>query len=432
MSKNIVDGKLVETSPTMISAFDPSARFGCERKGFYKYVMGLPDPPTGNQELGTDLHWLVEQRLKTGKTPVAENEAAGLYLAGEAMIEEVASRKIISVESPIKTFTIADVKLKGYVDVVHETGIVDWKTSSDIRRYGKTAAELATDTQMVLYGKSEHPTLERVKLAHGYFQTRGRKSTELVEVEVTQEHLDSHISKVIVPLVERIKVVAGFEDARQATPDTSKCFNCAFRPRCPQPGAETVMSFFSKVLKKDESASAPSSVAVLPPDAPKSDPEKAAAPVEGFSPVPPPRKMKIEDVPEEKPELKSMTVTEFAKTAEPEKRKPGRPPGAKNKPKEMPEILKQKEMVGPNLKRFEESESNPAERQFESVTVSMGCTVNVGNFNSVRFDVAVTSKQHTYEEVYAEVKRRLDAEAEKYEAEIDKNNKTNAKGVVSK
>ena len=199
------------------------------------------------------------------------------------------------------------------------------------------------------------------------------------------------------------------------------------------------MSFFSKVLKKEsESVSAPSSVAVLPPDAPKSDPAKAAAPVEGFSPVPPPRKMKYVDVPEEKKPEPTAWPTP---AAGPDKRKPGRPPGAKNKPKiENPQtpaerIQEVQKAVDQGLVTTEQAKKlldTGDVREFESVTVSMGCTVNVGNFNSVRFDVSVTSKQHTYEEVYAEVKRRLDAEAEKYEAEIDKNNKTNAKGVVSK
>lgn len=479
MSKNIVDGQLVEMSPSMIVQFDASTPFGCERRGFYKYVMGLPDPPTGNQQLGTDLHALAEERLLTGKTPSGEGEAYGLYLAGQAMIEQVASRKILKVEQPIPAFYISGVKVKGYNDVVTSDGIVDWKTSSDIRRYGKTAAGLATDTAMVIYGKAEHPTLPTVKLAHGQFQTKGRKHTDFVEVEVTQEHLDAHIEKVIVPLVERIKVVASFKDAQEAVPDFKKCFNCAFRPRCPTPGAETVMGFFSKVINKDSTSSAVPASAVLvngsaapdtraevkaiensmritPPDAPPSDPAKAAVPVAGFEAVPPKkeRKMLIVDTDNtesvESAAFKGESQTDIAarqaleysqKLAEETKRakekndaiveadkpapKRGRPPGAKNKPKG-------ESTVPTTTTQAEEADAMGAPRQFESVSVSMGVTVNVGNFNSVRFDVSVTSKEHTYEEVYAEVKARLDAEAAKYEAEVAKGQTVNAKSVVSK
>lgn len=527
MSKNIVDGKLVEMSPSMITSFDPSTAFGCEQRAVFKYVFGLDDPPSGNQQLGTDLHALVEHRLRHGAAPAGEGDAFGLYLSGQAMIEQVASRKILAIETPLKTFSIADVKVKGFVDVVHEEGIIDWKTSSDIRRYGKTAADLAKDTQMVLYGKAEHPQLPFVKLAHGYFQTRGRKSTDFVEVEVTQDHLDAHIEKVIIPKVERMKVLAA--DPEQAVRDYKKCFNCTFRPRCPTPGAETVMGFFSKfnpsttsatstgagsllndgsfatgggsqAKKVDTSSLPPVTVSVVtPPDAPPSKPELAAEPVEGFSATPPPRKsMKIVDV--ENPEsvelaaaaFKEKTIvgqlaekypeaafkgesqtdrdaraaleysqklaeeanevkqrlgsaddthesTEGLERPETKKRGPGRPPGAKNKKTVMapdnhgpaPAVLGPNESVDEKGYAYTPKASDLL-RQFKAITVTKGATINVGNFNAVRFDVSVTSEEHTYEEVYAEVSRRLDAEAAKYEAEMARGQSTNAKGVVSK
>lgn len=494
MSKNIVDGKLVEMSPSMIVQFDASTSFGCEQRGVFKYVMGLEDPPSGNQELGTNLHALAEERLVTGKTPSGEGEAFGLYLAGQAMIEQVAARKILKVEQPIPTFYISGVKVKGYNDVVTEDGIVDWKTSSDIRRYGKTSGQLAHDTAMVIYGKAEHPTLPTVKLAHGQFQTKGRKHTDFVEVEVTQQHLDAHIEKVIVPLVERMKELAAHPD--RAVRDFKKCFNCTFRPRCPTPGAETVMGFFTKVINKETaSVSAGSllndgSFAVKSPDAPESKPELAAEPVAGFEPLPPKKRDLLAPVGKEEmvaamekspaafkgetqsdrdataaleysQKLKEEAERAKAKNDEqspsaiqhiyeknygpaPEKvsRKPGRPPGAKNKSKEGVESPQapaaRMEVVQQGLADGKLTEDQarkllePAERQFESVTVNMGVTVNVGNFNSVRFDVSITSREHTYEEVYAEVKRRLDGEAAKYEAEIAKGQTVNAKGLVSK
>lgn len=81
---------------------------------------------------------------------------------------------------------------------------------------------------------------------------------------------------------------------------------------------------------------------ITPPDQPKSDPKLAADPVPGFSPIPEPLKDKppapaeqhntaaVPPAPAEEP-VKSMTVAEFADTA---KKGRGRPPGAKNKPKD--------------------------------------------------------------------------------------------------
>lgn len=446
MSKNIVDGVLVETSPSMITAFDAETTFGCERKGWFKYVMGLPEPQTGNQELGEKLHELIEQRLKTGNTPVVEHDAAGLYLAGQAMIEEVANRTLIGIERELPLFHIAGVKLKGYCDVVTFDGIIDWKTSSDIRRYGKTAKDLAVDTQMVLYAKAFHSDRPTVKLAHGQFQTKGRKSTDFVEVEVTQEHLDSHISKVIIPKVERMKLVASMTSAEDAVPDRKKCFNCAFRARCPTEESKSIMGFFDKIrTNTTQSATPPPKTEpevaqVKPPDAPPSQPEKAAEPVAGFSATPPSRKMLIVDVKEEKPVTKDQVV-EALVLAQPtqeqvkaaaaketiEKRGRGRPPGAKNKPKT-------EEITYPpgSMAEAAAKEQAEASRQFKSITITKGATINVGNFNSVRFDVSVTSEEHTYEEVYAEVSRRLDEEAAKYDAEMAKGSSVPANGVVSK
>lgn len=413
MSKNIVDGKLVEVSPSMISTFDEKDAFGCERRGFYKYVMGLKEPVTGNQQLGTDLHALVAQRLRSGTTPEGEGEAFGLYLSGQQMIEEVAKRTIVAIEEPLTSFKIADVKVKGFIDVVTSDGIIDWKTTSNINRYGKKEKDLKTDTQMVIYAQASHPALSNVKLAHGQFQTKGR-GVAFVETEVTREMLDSHTDKVIVPLVERIKVVAGFTDAKEAKPvNNQKCFRCAFRDRCKDKESENVMSFFSKFTKvvpttpEDTLNALKASIdivnGIIPPDAAKSDPALAADPVDGFTSAitaPEPRTLVLAPPP----------------------------------PVEAP-IAEQVEAPAPKKRGRPKKEATPGV-VFKSVTITKGCTINVGNFNSVRFDVSMTAEgadvDATYAEVLAEVERRLDEEASKFQAETSKGVTANAKELVSK
>lgn len=423
MSESVENGTIKLLSPSMINKFDASAPFGCERRWWYRYVKDLDEPQIGNQYLGEKVHALIEAFLakrELGMEIPLEDESYGIYLSGQRMVEEVARRTILGVETPLPEFTLDGTRVQGYVDVVTSDGIIDWKTSSDIRRYGKTESELATDTQMTIYALAVHPNRSTVKLAHGQFQTKGTKRANFVEVEVTDKHLASHRDNVIIPLVQKMKSAASESDVRKLPRNEKSCFNCHFKSHCPTAEGETVMSFFSKM-------SQPQPQAVLPPDAPKSEPEKAADPVEGFSPVPPPRKMKIEDVPPlaPAPELKSMSVAEFAKTAEapaPEasKRGRGRPPGSKNKAKEeAPTQPKDGQVI-----TYDPSKIVNAGLVIKSTTVTKGCTINVGAFNSVRFDVSMTAEgADCYDALKAEVDAALEAEVAKYQAEVDQKNK---------
>lgn len=433
MSKSVENGTIRVLSPSMINKFDASAPFGCERRWWYRYVKGLDEPQIGNQYLGEKVHALIEAFLakrELGMEIPAEDEALGIYLSGQRMVEEVARRTILGVETPLPEFTLDGTRVQGYVDVVTSDGIIDWKTSSDIRRYGKTESELATDTQMTIYALAVHPSRSTVKLAHGQFQTKGTKRANFVEVEVTDKHLASHRDNVIIPLVQKMKSAASESDVRKLPRNEKSCFNCHFKSHCPTAEGETVMSFFSKM-------SQPQAQAVLPPDAPKSEPEKAADPVEGFSPVPPPRKMKFEDVPPPAPTTSDLAhealkapiseavdqmfkeQAEIIVAAAEKKRGRGRPPGSKNKAKD--EAPPQPKDGGGLV--------------IKSVTITKGYTVNVGNYSGTRFEVSMTAEgADCYDALKAEVDAALEAEVVKYQAEVDQKNKVfaPAKDVVLK
>ena len=469
MGKSVESGVLKSISPSSINKFDASAPFGCQRRWWYRYVQGLDEPQSGNQFLGESLHALIEARLTKQEINMqTDPEANGLYLAGETMIEDVAKRRIVAVEASVLGYNLAGVKVVGYCDVVTEDGIIDWKTSSDIKRYGKTAEDLAVDTQMVMYARAFHPDLPSVKLAHGQFQTKGNKRTNWVECEVTSEALASHESKVIIPLVEEMKKAAAFDDVSKLPRNEKSCFNCAYKSHCPTQEGNTIMSFFKKMPQNtgipvssalvDAGDMAVKSAPILPPDAPKSDPEKAAVPVEGFTAVPPPRRQLIADEQEVKTDLQKfdaaverieaqkqakevMAAANAAAieedkaamgiTPEPAPKKRGRPPGAKNKAKLSGEVLVAPastpvELAGEVAATLSYKEAAPV--TVKSVTVSKGFTVNLGAFNSVRFDVSVTGEGSDLELVYStlmgEIEKRLNAEAANYESEVDQKNKT--------
>ena len=424
MAKSVENGVINTLSPSMINKFDSAAPFGCERRWWFRYVKGLPEAQTGNQELGEKLHALLEARI--GKRELSmvippEDDAYGLYLAGEPMVREIEKRTILSVEASLLNFTLDGTKCQGFVDVVTSDGIIDWKTSSDIRRYGKSAADLATDTQMVIYALAMHPDLATVKLAHGQFQTKGNKRTDFVEVEVTQAHLASHRDKVIVPLIQKMKSAASEKEVSKLERNPKSCFNCPHKTYCP--GETTVMSFFKKLNPAPavEAAPAPVVQPVLPPDAPKSEPALAAKPVEGFSPIPAPRRQLIAEpaeiakaLDEAEKEIEAAAPSEIQKAvvteAEAPKRGRGRPPGAKNKPKES----------APEMQTGPVEFVTPGIPQCRSVTVTKGYTINLGNYNSARIEVSASFDgadfDATFAAALAKVEASLEAEAAKYEA----------------
>lgn len=407
---------LKRLSASSINTFDSSTAFGCERKWWFKYVEGLKEKNTGNQALGTELHGLIEKYLQDGRAstwPAPIGRAYELFNSGLDIIENVSKRKILGLEKALSGYVLEGVPVTGYVDVITSDGIVDWKTTSSIAKYGKKAKDLKHDTQMVIYAHACHPTLETVKLAHGQFQTTGKPLAVLAEIEVTRKELDSHRDNVIIPLVRKMKLVAQEAKASEVTPDRSKCFLCSFKTNCPSE-SDNIMSFFKastnppapttaaqtvELLEKSIELTKPIAL-VAPPDAPESDPELAAKPIEGF-------------------EKKSETPTEwwgptrYGSTLNPRPKPRGRPKGAKNKV----EVSVQDEMAINDATHA--MREVPSMVTVRSVTVSKGVTLNLGNYNSVRFDVSLTGDGDDFEKTFSKltslIQTKLEEEAKKYD-----------------
>lgn len=317
MSSSVQAGKLIRISPSSISTFDATSRFGCERKWYFEYVLGYRSPSTGAQVVGTKLHASNEEYIDKG---TIEGEVGELFTLGKSYIDSIRPN-IVETEKEI-SFEYEGVKGVGYVDVILKDGILDWKTTADINKYGKTGEDLRKDVQMVIYAKAVHPTLKQMRLVHGQYQTSGRKQFRAVETIISREAIEVVEESVIVPLVQKMKVAAGLKNVVELPPSPNKCYSCAHKSLCPQSESENALLKFLSITKKPEVAapvaedakptapdSPKASIAagqVLPPDAPKSDPAKAAEPVEGFAAVPAPK-------------------------TEEEKKGRGRPKGSKNK-----------------------------------------------------------------------------------------------------
>ena len=476
--KPIEDGKLHVLSPSLLNTFDDSSAFGCQRRGWFKYVKGLPEPTTDAMTKGTHLHAMNEEYLKTGKLLLGTPEQTAWFNAGRHYLEGLVSDLVndptrtvtMLTEHPLPSdFTVYGVKVsdRSRCDVVirgASPAIIDWKTTSDIEKYGKTPGQLAKDTQMLIYAMAFHPTAERVVLTHGQYQTKGRVRFHASEVELTRKELDDNYERVIFPLVETVRSVAAEKEVKnvKAVSDDrsdSRCRRCPHNAVCPTTQSSLseslAMSIFNRIRQQNaapapqpETPAAP--VAVLPPDAPKSDPAKAAEPVEGFSPVPPPRRNLIVNAPTSEPSPSADLAAEAPKPTpapapEPEKKRgPGRPPGAKNKPKEAPadataaqfeaevESRARGERAAAALNIQVPSKGDRVDAlaemldrdiRFESVTVTYGLTINIGDYNSVRVDCSMTSRfsgdaDAAYKATLAKVVGYVEAEAQKVQSAI--------------
>lgn len=461
--KPIENGVVQVISPSMLDSFDASTPFGCERRGWFKYVAGLKEPQSDNMVLGEQLHSTLEKML-TGQ-PVGEVPSIV-----ETLVKQSASwiagieKRIVGVEAPMpEGFTVQGIPVspRSRCDAVtDEPSIIDWKTTSDIEKYGKTPGQLAKNTQMLIYARAFHPTAEKVILRHGQFQTKGKPLFRVSEVTLDRKTLDSNFESITIPLVEKIRQVARETEARAVTANRNACRMCPHKGICPADKENPLMSIFAKFRQTPAAPTAPTSQPITPPDAPKSDPALAAKPVEGFEPKPATKHKFVDvDAPARESVLaqvaaapvvmtseqmvkatdalepvKSMTVAEFAVTTvhpgkadmnDPkpspppvgEKRRPGRPPGSKNKPKDAP--VAAPAPISPAVTTGGAEILEPVNEDFlslESVTVSYGLTLNMGDYNSARIDVSMTARcsdsmaDAAYEALLGRVKAKVEAE----------------------
>lgn len=470
--RSVVDGKLMALSPSLMTKFDSSSKYDCERRGYFVYVLGKKEPANFKMTRGTYLASMQEEYLKSLGTKLligTDEQTRWFGKLRTHLDKHIASGRVVGVEAtmpsdfriagvPISSMSRADIVLDGPPE------IEDLKTTGNIEKNGKTEAQVKKDIQLHTYRKAFFPDADEVRLTLNYLQVEGALVLRPVSVSVSKVELDRHFETVIVPLVERIKSVVAEKDVKKVTADRRKCWNCPHRSYCPPDKENPLMNIFEKFAKKPASATAaapaagttPAPAAILPKDAPRSDPAKAAAPVAGFQAVPPPkteaekaarRKMTIVDVPatpasgqvagvnytrpegledeewaamlekREKKALEALAAKEAeekqaAKEAqeaavreqeaadnaadnastEEKKNKGGRPPGAKNKPKLDGE---------------------------ETTEVSYGVTINVGDFNSVRIDVR-RSKRHGADQADEVYQSLLDEVKEKVQAEMAK------------
>lgn len=413
------DGTLLSSSASAIVTSDETTPFGCLRKAWFEVRAGLKGADTKSLEMGNLVHAQVEHYLKTGQDALGKEARAG-----KEMIDKIREMfPLFQIEQWIDALEIDGVKIRGRIDFIGRhvgddriRGIIDWKTSSDIAKWGKTRNQLKKDTQMLIYRQAAENTgcASDLYMAHAYFGTVKREH-ELVDTSINREQLSAGIDDIQKKLAV-LKAAVKETDSYAVKGDKSKCGRCPYAVHCTdKQGVVSVMSSLTDRFKKkliiDDKSTTPDVVApksdaqviaqatkllaavglkatpeelqaaidrdkaaeivlektpaarmqqvlemlekkeitseqaralldvpgkpiiqagniITPPDQPKSDPKLAADPVPGFSPIPAP----LKDTPPAAPEMHNTAAVPPAPAEPPKSR--GRPPGAKNKPKE--------------------------------------------------------------------------------------------------
>ena len=293
---------LSHVSASQIEAFSL-----CERKWYFKSILGLPTPEHPAATLGKSVHGSIEAYLDGHATP-AELHPLARRVYDRGLLPAPYS-VWVEHQIPDGELTIAGVPVAGYLDVldlgppvappkVRVPLITDWKTRGDPARYSKSDEELAADVQGNIYAAEAFRVLglngggDAVQFRH---VNRGTKPPNAVTVSgpvtFTREAVADYFERRLVPTVEKMKTAAGASSPLRVTPTWQACTafgGCPFRDKCqaaekvggisttpdtpedltmPQDAALSAKEAILARLRGAGTPVAPS-VAVRPPDAP--------------------------------------------------------------------------------------------------------------------------------------------------------------------
>lgn len=255
----VENGIIHHVSPTQIQTYDVQTYGGCEARWFQQKVLRIPTKQTKSQLLGVDMHAQAENYLNTGTDTLGPIARAGKHFMPTPMtwiLVEVDAGK----QRPIKA---AGIHVEQRIDVVgyseryidnqgqeHDDPgtieVVDWKTTSDLR-YAKGSDELASSVQMISYAEwvveqkrywrdAWDIDLERVRVSHGNFRTRGAPAALKTTTSIGLPELAVKWSR-IEGVAERMKATARLTLAEvPKNLDACNAYGgCPFRDVCPRP-----------------------------------------------------------------------------------------------------------------------------------------------------------------------------------------------------
>ena len=242
----------------------------CPRAWFCRYKLGIKTPKTPAQDLGSNVHEVLEIYLLTGQitdVPILRPfvEAAIPHLPTPPIHPSLVERRAFLDTFPggPKWMLVIDLLIDTTPPTIH-----DHKTTSDFR-YALTPAEIQEDTQCVSYTKwlqlqQDEPTDVRARLL--YLNTRNKTKIAFpVDAILTPAQVTKIWARDL--LVVRAMVAANDLQAPEQLPaNTRSCGNyggCPYRTNCgleiitnPGTRSKIIMSDFVARLKAAQAAAA--------------------------------------------------------------------------------------------------------------------------------------------------------------------------------
>lgn len=365
--------KIERLSASQVSSFDPSTTWGCNRRWWFRNIAGKKEPQNKSMEEGERVHAEIEHYLKTGVNGMGPVALSGFEfmpkpMAPGMLVEHLIADGELACEGVPFTGKI-DVFLDGPVP-----RIMDWKTSSNVMLYKKQPSALRGDTQVLTYAMWAMNTrpIEQVDVELVFLQTGRSRYSDNSQVTLSREEVERGWAAIGGTVKEMLDVAAAAR-VEDIAPTESHCTvgrsQCPHFNYCPRKGVFSMASLLDDLFAAPTTSATPAPIpAAEEPTVQASEAEQIELPLTPTSEV----------------------VNPLADSPEPPKRGPGRPPGAKNKPKvadlaPMPPAR----VTMPTAEPAPPSKPAPvaATTTFTKVSVRHGLTINLGNFQSAKVEV---------------------------------------------
>lgn len=258
---SVLNGEVLRTSPSALQTADPNSPWGCPRKYWYGYVMGIKEPEKEPAKLGKKIHKEIELHLKNGKKALSAIAMSALkyYPAAKDPNLELEYEC-----SPLECFEVAGIPVLMYLDCISPyhtyldtmgawqedppgtIEIIDWKSKGNIS-YALTNQQLLDTIQMGMYGAYglRRYNADHVRLSHVYLQTKGRKKASKSTILATPETIGQKWPR-IESVGRSIIDYAKEPDVNKIPVNLKECGKCYYADRCPKTTNHTIEMVFGK------------------------------------------------------------------------------------------------------------------------------------------------------------------------------------------
>ncbi len=235
----------------------------CPRKWYYGSVLKLPRAESAAAELGTLIHYLLEHLARgenmhdaLARMPGAVSGEGAMLAAQEAWdaflmhtreryplaykraTDGALVRKkddSVALELDWNLDNLLPLPVRGRIDMETPWFQLDWKSTSNFR-YIKSDKALASDTQVLLYGKAFETRHGRtVPFLHVYTMTGGTSRALTIETDLPKDVVDTGISRLRTEVQEMARTIDGGIHAAVKNPVACRKYGgCPYFRECYQ------------------------------------------------------------------------------------------------------------------------------------------------------------------------------------------------------